>query len=70
MTLDPEELTSRAGKIMVLRIAISNAQGPIEEDGSDVFAQEHYLLALATLEQAERQMRLASYHQARANAHR
>lgn len=70
MALDPEELASHAGKIMVLQKAISRDVGPVEEDGSDVLAQEHYLLALSALEQAERQMRIASYHQARANAHR
>jgi len=63
--LDPVELTEAAGKVMVLRRSFLV---DISDDGSDIYAQEHFMLALAALDQAERYLRLASYHQARDNA--
>lgn len=66
ISFEPSDLEAAAGKICTLRRAF--LVDGISEDGSDLFAQEHFLLALAALDSAERHMRLAQYHQTRANA--
>lgn len=63
--LDPIELEEAAAKTSGLRHRLTF---DIVEDGSDIYAQEFYMLALAALDQAERYFRLASYNQARSNA--
>lgn len=62
---DPNELGAAADKVATLRQTIST---DVTDGASDVFSQDHYLLALAALDQAASHLRLASYHQARDNA--
>lgn len=65
---EPADLEAAAEKVRALRRSFLVED--IGEDGSDIFTQEHFLLALAALDQAAAHLRLAQYHQARSNAER
>jgi hypothetical protein len=65
VSFEPREMEAAANRIRDLRAVFLR---DADTDNACVMSEEHFHLALASLEQAERFMKLASYHQARANA--
>lgn len=67
VSFEPREMEAAANRVRDLHAAFLR---DADTDGACVMAEEHFHLALAALEQAERFMKLASYHQAQANVAR
>lgn len=65
VSFEPREMEAAANRVRELREAFSR---DADTDTASLLAEEHFYLALSALEQAERFMKLASYHQAHANA--
>ena len=63
---EPSELEKIADVVSKFRVGTLLSE--IDTEGADVNAEQFYLLALSSLEQAERYFKLASYAQARALA--
>lgn len=67
MNFDPTNIEGMALCVDVVRLNILK-EG--DTSGAAVMAEPHFLIAMSLLEQAAHNFRLASYHQARANADR
>jgi hypothetical protein len=64
---DPTELEEASKLVEAMRAEIL---GDGDTSGASVMAEPHFRMAMAELEQAAMNLKLASYHQAQANAAR